>query len=74
MLNSGAVEDPYITKLRNDLSAKGLLTIGGITKLFKTLAALPGIDTHGRYWEPRPEFGGRTGIQVGCDVLASFHR
>jgi hypothetical protein len=74
MLNSGAVEDPYITKLRNDLSAKGLLTIGGITKLFKTLAALPGIDTHGRYWEPRPEFGGRTGIQVGCEIMAGFRR
>lgn len=74
MFGSGALDDPYVVQLRNDLSAQGLLTIGGITKLFKTLAALPGIDTHGRYWDPRAEFGGRTGVQVGYDIVASFTR
>lgn len=74
ILSSGAAEDPYVVQLRNDLSAKGLLSIGGIGKLIKTLAALPGIDTHGRYFEPRAEFGGRTGIQVGCDIMAAFRR
>ncbi|MFN3005157.1 peptidoglycan-binding protein [Mycolicibacterium wolinskyi] len=74
VLSTGAVEDPYVTQLRNDLSAQGLLTLGGITRVIKTLAALPGVDTHNRYWEPRPEFGGRTGIQVGCDIMAAFRR
>lgn len=74
MLGTGAVDDPYVVQLRNDLSASGLLTIGGIEKLFKTLIALPGIQTHGMYFDPRPEFGGRTGVQVGYDIVASFRR
>lgn len=74
ILGSGAVDDPEVVKLRNDLSASGLLTIGGITKLFKTLAALPGIQTHGEYFIPKPEFGGRTGVQVGYDIIAGFRR
>jgi hypothetical protein len=74
ILGGGAVDDPEISKLRDELSAQGLLSVGGITKLFKTLAALPGIQTHGEYWIPKPEFGGRTGIQVACDIMASFRR
>lgn len=74
VLGSGALDDPYVVQLRNDLSAKGMLSIGGITKLFKTLAALPGVQTHGEYWTPKPEFGGRTGIQVACDIMAGFRR
>lgn len=56
------------------LSAKGLLTAQGIGKVLATLAALPGVITHGEYHLPKPEFGGRTGIQVGCDTLAAFRR
>jgi hypothetical protein len=52
-----------------------LLTGAGIgKKLIKTLAALPGVDTHGRYGEPRAEFGDRTGIEVAYDIIASFRR
>lgn len=74
IIGDGAVDDPYVTQLRTDLSAQGMLTIGGIGKLIKTLAALPGIQTHGEYGMPKPEFGGRTGIQVACDIIASFRR
>lgn len=74
LLASGAIDDPYVVQLRNDLSAQGMLTIGGITKLIKTLAALPGIQTHGEYYLPKPEFGGRNGVQVACDIVASFRR
>jgi hypothetical protein len=38
------------------------------------LAALPGIQTHGEYHLTKPEFGGRTGVQVGCDILTAFRR
>lgn len=74
IIGTGAIDDPYVTQLRADLSAQGMLTIGGIAKLIKTLAALPGIQTHGEYYLPKPEFGGRTGVQVACDIVASFRR
>lgn len=56
------------------LSAQGLLTPQGIVKVFATLAALPGMQVHGEYHLPKPEFGGRTGIQVACDAVAAFRR
>jgi len=56
------------------LKANQLITPQGVTRVFKTLAGLPGIQTHGEYHLPKPEFGGRTGIQVGCDILAAFRR
>ena len=56
------------------LKANQLISPQGVTRVFKTLAALPGIQTHGEYHLPKPEFGGRTGIQVGCDILAAFRR
>lgn len=74
ILATGATEDPYVVQLRNDLSAQGLPTIGGISKVIKTLAALPGIRSHGEYHLPKPEFGDRTGVQVATDVVASFRR
>lgn len=50
-----------------------LLTVGGILsnlpQLVKTLVALQGIQTHGEYHLPKPEFGGRSGIQVACDIV-----
>lgn len=74
LLASGAIDDPFVVQLRADLSAQGMLTVGGITKLIKTLAALPGIQTHGEYYLPKPEFGGRNGVQVACDIVAAFRR
>jgi hypothetical protein len=61
-------------ELVRKLSAKYLISPEGLLTLYRTLAALPGINTHGAYFEPHPEFGGRTGIQVACDVVASFRR
>lgn len=56
------------------LKANVLISPQGVTRVIKTLASLPGIQTHGEYHLPKPEFGGRTGIQVGCDILAAFRR
>lgn len=56
------------------LSARGLLTPQGIVRVFNTLAALPGIQTHAEYYLPKQEFGGRTGIQVACDIVKNFRR
>jgi hypothetical protein len=54
------------------LTAQGLL--GNLPRLIATLSALPGIQTHGEYHLPKPEFGNRTGIQVACDIVAGFRR
>lgn len=67
----GGSPNPELVKA---LSAQGLLTPQGIGKLIATLAALPGVQTHGEYHLPKPEFGGRTGIQVACDIVKDFRR
>lgn len=72
IIGTGVATDPVLDEFRADLN--NILSIGGITKLFKTLAALPGVQTHGAYFEPRAEFGGRTGVQVGYDIIAGFRR
>ncbi|UVT31573.1 lysin B [Mycobacterium phage Mask] len=54
------------------LSVRGVLT--NIGELVALLAALPGLQAHGEYHLPKPEFNGRTGIQVAYDVVASFRR
>lgn len=59
-------------KLIELLSVRGVLT--NLPGLIRLLAALPGIQSHGAYHLPYPEFGGRTGIQVACDHVASFRR
>lgn len=59
-------------KLIELLSIKGVLT--NIPALIGLLAALPGIVSHGEYHLPKPEFQGRTGIQVAQDAIASFRR
>lgn len=55
-----------------------MLTITGLIKnlpaLLGLVGALPGLQAHGEYHLSKPEFGGRTGIQVGCDVMANFRR
>ena len=54
------------------LSVQGILT--SLPDLIALLGALPGIGVHGDYYAPKPEFGGRSGIQVGCDIVAGFRR
>lgn len=67
----GASPNP---ELVDALSAKGLLTPAGIRKVVATLAALPGIQTHGEYHLPKPEFDGRTGLQVAYEIVRDFRR
>jgi hypothetical protein len=67
----GKVADPEKVEF---LKANVLISPAGVTRVIRTLASLPGIQTHGEYHLPKPEFGGRTGIQVGCDILAAFRR
>ena len=54
------------------LSPTGVLT--NIPGLIQLIAALPGLQAHGEYHLPKSEFNGRTGIQVGCDIVAAFRR
>jgi hypothetical protein len=66
---STEVPDPELIKM---LSVQGVLT--SIPDLLGLLTALPGIQVHGDYYAPKNEFGGRSGFQVGCDVVAGFRR
>ena len=59
-------------KLIELLSIKGVLT--NIPALIQLLGALPGIQTHGEYHLPKPEFQGKTGIDVGRGIVAAFRR
>ncbi|QUR66137.1 hypothetical protein [Mycobacterium spongiae] len=61
---SGEDPDPELVEA---LSAKGLLS--DIPGLIKSLVALGGIRTHNEYHLPRPEFGNRTGIDVGIGLI-----
>ncbi|OMC04164.1 hypothetical protein A5733_22070, partial [Mycobacterium sp. NS-7484] len=67
----GAKDKPN-PKLIELLSVQGVLT--NIPDLITLLAALPGLQAHGEYHLPKPEFNGRTGIQVACDHVAAFRR
>ena len=62
----GAGDEPP-QELLDMLSVQGLLT--SMPELLGLLLALPGIQTHGEYHLPKPEFGGRTGIDVGFDQI-----
>lgn len=59
--------NPELVKL---LSVEGVLK--NLPNLLTLLKALPGIQTHGEYHIPKPEFNHRTGIQVGCDVVRAL--
>lgn len=72
IIGTGVTTDPVLDQFRAQLG--NMLSVGGITRLFKTLAALPGVQTHGMYFDPRPEFGGRSGVDVGYDIVAAFRR
>lgn len=54
------------------LSIKGILT--HLPDLIGLMAALPGLQSHGAYHLPRPEFGGRDGHMVAYDHIAAFRR
>lgn len=58
---------PPDPRLVEALTAQGVL--GDIPRLIKTLVVLGGIQTHGEYHLPKPEFGGRTGIEVGIQLV-----
>lgn len=56
-----------------------LFTVQGLIKslpdLIKLIAGLQGLMIHGEYHLPKPEFNGRSGIQVGCDIVRNvYHR
>lgn len=67
--DGNAEEDRRMIEL---LSPTGVLT--NIPGLIQLIAALPGLQAHGEYHLPKSEFNGRTGIQVGCDIVAAFRR
>lgn len=69
VLNAKDKPNPELIKL---LSVQGVLT--NLPQLLGLMAAVPGIGVHGDYYAPKPEFGGRSGIQVGCDIVAAFRR
>lgn len=55
------------------LSAKGIIT--NLGELLKLVASLGGLQAHAEYeWPPKPEFGNRTGVDVGREIVASFRR
>ena len=65
-------DEPVDKQIEQLLSVQGVLT--NLPALIHLLGARPGIGSHGSYYAPHPEFGGRTGIQVACDAVASFRR
>lgn len=67
----GSREQPN-PKLIELLSIQGVLT--NLPQLIGLLVALPGLQAHNEYHLPKPEFQGRTGIQVACDRIAAFRR
>jgi peptidoglycan hydrolase-like protein with peptidoglycan-binding domain len=59
-------------KLMALFTVQGIIT--NIPALIKLLGSLSGIQTHGSYDDPHPEFGGLTGVQVAQNAMASFRR
>ena len=54
-------------EIAQKLTLAGIVT--SIPELIGLLMALPGIQTHGGYEEPKPEFGGLTGVQVALNQV-----
>ena len=76
VIGTGATTDPELDAFRKEfeetMSARGLLSVKGITKIFGSLKALTGLQAHGEYWMPKPEFGGRWGIWAAFDHVAAY--
>ena len=67
--NSRERPNPELVQL---LSVQGVLT--NIPELIKLVIALPGLQSHGEYHLPHLEFGGKTGVDVGYDIMADYRR
>ncbi len=67
LITTFASAPPPDRQLVEALSAQGVLD--DIPRLIRTLVALGGIQAHGEYHLPKPEFGGRTGIEVGIQLV-----
>lgn len=68
----GGLDVATTKRIEDILSPTGLFeNIGGLIGL---IAALPGLQAHGAYHLPLADFGGRTGPQVGFDIIASYRR
>lgn len=68
----GPGDEEVDRKLIEMLSVTGL--IQNVPGLIALVASLPGLQAHGEYHLPAPEFNGKTGIQVGNDIVAAFRR
>lgn len=66
---SNEAPDPALIQL---LSVQGLLT--SLPDLIGLIGSLGGLAVHGDYYAPKPEFNGKSGYQVGFDVVAGFRR
>lgn len=69
VLGSNEQPNPELIKL---LSVQGVLT--SLPDLIGLIGSLGGIAVHGDYYAPKAEFNGRSGLQVGCDIVAAFRR
>lgn len=68
----GGLDLATTKRIEDILSPSGVFeNIGGLIGL---VGALPGLQAHGLYHLPLADFGGRTGPQVGYDIIANFHR
>ena len=76
MGQAGTDRDVATTKRVQDiLTPTGVLE--NIDDLIAVIGALPGLQSHGLYHAiapRRPEFGNRTGTQLGYDIVAGFRR
>lgn len=69
MATTSQKPNPELVEL---LSVQGLLT--SLPDLLGLMQALPGLQAHGAYHLPLPDFGGRTGPQVAYDHIAGYRR
>jgi hypothetical protein len=73
MTNAPSQADKDVdAKLEAMLSPTGILT--NIPGLLTLVGDLPGIQYHGDYWSPQPEFNGLGGTQVAMNHIAAFRR
>ncbi|QGH75298.1 lysin B [Mycobacterium phage Quesadilla] len=58
--------DAVAARIAAKLSLMGIVM--AVPELIGLLMALPGIQTHGLYEQPQPEFGGLSGVQVALNL------